>query len=88
MEEDVPHAVRVAVDEIREVRRGPRANPPRRFAAWAIYRCTNLTHAEVGEQIDMSPAQVANTVARLNRLPPPPPLDQWIADWKAMEVEE
>jgi len=67
--------------ELRRTVKGPRANPPRRFAVWALARQTLLTHAEIGKLLHMSTTQVANVlrVARrdISTLP-----EEWIDSWR------
>jgi REP element-mobilizing transposase RayT len=67
--------------ELRRTVMGPRANPPRRFAVWALAKQTLLTHAEIGKLLDMSTTQVANVlrVARrdVSTLP-----EEWIVGWR------
>lgn len=59
--------------ELRRVRRGPHANPARRFAVWALDRQTELKHREIGALLGMSTTQVANVLWR------------WPASREAME---
>jgi REP element-mobilizing transposase RayT len=43
---------------------GPRGNPERRFAVWALARSTTLTQREIGALLGMSAAHVAKDLAR------------------------
>ena len=69
-----PRVVIATVCEVAGVRRaelshaacGPRANPPRRLAVFALRRWTPLTHGEIGAALDMSPTQVANVLRRFD----------------------
>ena len=72
--------------QVRKVEQGPRANPARRFAVWALDRGTTLTHREIGERLGMSTTQVAKVLSRLRSGPVPEPLDQWIEGWHAWEA--
>lgn len=50
--------------DLRTAVKGPRANPARRFAVWALDRYTPLTQREIGERLDMTRVQVANVLRR------------------------
>ncbi len=52
------------LDELRRSVRGPRANPARRFAVWALRHQTRLSHRAIGSLLDMSEVQVANVLRR------------------------
>ena len=52
--------------ELRTTVMGPRANPARRLAVWALDRYTTLTHGEISAQLDMTTRQVANVLARIS----------------------
>jgi DNA-binding NarL/FixJ family response regulator len=64
--------------------RGPRVNPERRFAVWAMVKA-GLTYREVGKELRMSQAQVAKTMSRLRRLGIPAEIEPWIARWRTSE---
>lgn len=49
---------------------GPRANPARRFAVFALDRWTELTHGGIGAALDMSVVQVANVLRRFDASEP------------------
>ena len=66
---ETPATLRVAA-------RGPRANPARRFAVWALRRQTKLSHSGIGRRLEMSSNQVAKVLARLREGNPS------IADWQ------
>lgn len=72
---------------LRTVAHGPRANPARRFAVWALVRSAGLTYREVGGELEMSQAQVANTMSRFHRLGYPDSIKSWVDDWLAGEAE-
>ncbi len=73
--------------EVETVERGPRANPARRFAVWAVDRGTTLTHREIGAHLGMSTTQVAKVLQRLRSAPAPAPIDEWIARWRVWEED-
>jgi REP element-mobilizing transposase RayT len=50
--------------ELRKAEMGPRANPARRFAVWALARRAGLTYPEIGRMLRMSAQQVANVLKR------------------------
>jgi REP element-mobilizing transposase RayT len=52
--------------ELRTTVMGPRANPARRFAVWALDRYTTITQGEIGAQLEMSAVQVGNVLGRLD----------------------
>jgi hypothetical protein len=56
--------------ELRRAEMGPRANPARRFAAFALARRTDLTRAEIGRLLAMSMRQVHNVVNRWSEADP------------------
>jgi hypothetical protein len=59
---------------------GPRANPARRFATWALAKQTLLTHAEIGKLFDVSPGQVANVLRSLRKRTTLPA--DWVDSWR------
>jgi hypothetical protein len=50
--------------ELRRGVRGPKGNPSRRFAVWALAKGTLLTHAELGNLLGMTGASVTKDLAR------------------------
>lgn len=62
---------------LRTPKRGPRANPARRFAVWALATATDLSHAEVGLRLKMSKNQVSKVVTRM-----PHNNDETVAEWQ------
>ncbi len=64
---------------------GPRANPARRFAIWALYRSSGLTHRELGEILDVPYGQVANLLSRMRRQEVQQPVRGWMDEWLAGE---
>jgi REP element-mobilizing transposase RayT len=79
-----PRNVVASVCEIASVRNselsravcGPRANPARRFAVFALRRWTPMTHGEIGAALDMSSTQVANVLRRFDASAEP--LKRWV----------
>ena len=65
--------------QLRRSERGPRANPARRFAVWALKRSTLLTHREIGTALGMSPEQAAQVLRKLRTREEP--LKTWILQW-------
>ncbi len=63
--------------------RGRRGNPARRFAAWALSVETTLTQATIGEQLGMSPAQVAQVLGKVRRGEASKEIEAWRARWVA-----
>ena len=55
---------------LRKAEMGPRANPARRFAAWALARRTDLTRREIGLLLKMTTRQVHNVVNRWSEADP------------------
>lgn len=66
--------------QLMEIAFGPRANPPRRFAVWALDRETDLHHSEIAELMGMSTNQVAQLLRRLRR-GLQSPLGGWEKKW-------
>jgi REP element-mobilizing transposase RayT len=58
---------------------GPRANPARRFAVWALKQRTTLTHREIGRVLAMSADQIAHVLSRIRFARKP--LKTWKAKW-------
>ncbi|MDD5308584.1 MAG: transposase [Deltaproteobacteria bacterium] len=67
-------------DELLSVEHGPRANPARRFAVWALCQRTDLTHGTVGRTLRMTAAQVANVLRRFDR--EAEPMRAWVEAWE------
>ncbi len=55
------------LEQLLKVQHGRNANPPRRFAVWALHRSTELTYRQIGEHLKMSTQQVANVLSRFDR---------------------
>ena len=65
-----------------QIEYGPRSNPSRRFAVWALKDCTQLTHREIGKALSMSESQVAHILRRLRNSDIEEPLFSWMAQWQ------
>ncbi len=70
-------------DELRRAVRGPRANPARRFAVWALRQSTSMSQSEIGRHLGMSANQVAKVLSRM-RPGQSVELDAWQAAWTAL----
>ncbi len=69
-------------ETLRDVVRGPRANPPRRLAVWALSRAAGLTHSAIGARLGMSANQVAKVLDRMCRPGVDPQLVGWMEQWR------
>ena len=76
-----------SVEALRRPEMGPRANPARRFAVWALSRAQTLSHRDIARLLEMSEAQVAKVLWRLRREAPPAPLPTWMAALRDGQVE-
>jgi len=68
-------------ERLLERTKGPRANPARRLAAWALRRSTLLSHAEIGELLGMRAPHVASLLRRAGDNPTEP-LAGWLRAWE------
>jgi len=66
--------------ELRKATMGPRANPARRFAVWALKQRTRLTHEEIGRALSMPAGQVAHVLRRLKL--DEEPFRTWVEGWE------
>ena len=57
--------------------RGPRANPARRFAVWALREHTLLEHKDIAEFMNMKQSQVSNALSRF-KVGNDPTLTKWV----------
>lgn len=67
------------LSRLRKLERGPRANPARRFAVWALKEGTLMTHGEIGRMLRMSESQVGHVLRRFRAKEEP--LATWCAQW-------
>jgi putative transposase len=63
--------------EIAQSAMGPRVNPARRFAVWALRKHTRLKNREIGRAIDMTYNQVSNVLSRFQS--GEEPIRSWVA---------
>jgi len=82
---DVCRMTGASEQQLFDRRSGPRANPERRFAVWALYRATGCKHREIAERLNVTQNQVARLLSRLRRDDVAEPLAGWMADWLAAE---
>ncbi len=61
---DICEITGVEMSRLREPIRGPRGNPERRFAVWALQWGTHLTYREIGELLEMTAQRVARDIRR------------------------
>ncbi len=64
---------------LRKAERGPRANPERRFAVWALNDRTQMSHGEIGKLLGMSTSQVGHVLRRMSA--GKEQLGAWIDEW-------
>jgi hypothetical protein len=57
----------VSIAELRQKAMGPRANPARRFAIWALYRGAGMTQREISRMLDVSYYQVVKLLGRMRK---------------------
>lgn len=67
--------------DLQEARRGPAANPPRRFAVWMLVRHTTLSRPDIAKRLHMPPRQVEALLYRLCKHGPGEPLAAWRSAW-------
>lgn len=67
--------------QLKTAKRGPGANPARRFAVVALRKYTQLTQREVASELKMTVSQVSNVEHRIN--PKKEPIATWL-----LELEE
>ncbi len=72
-------------EDLMRTKRGPGANPARRFAIWALNRSTPLTHRQIGARLDVSYHQVTRVLGALRKGNLAEPLNGWITRWIAKE---
>jgi REP element-mobilizing transposase RayT len=70
-------------EQLRRSQHGPRANPARRFAIWALNRSTGLTNRQIGALLDVSYHQVSKVLGALRKATSTQPVGGWISRWIA-----
>lgn len=73
-----------SLQDLRRARYGRGANAARRFAVWALAQSTQLTQAEIGSHLHMSPSHVAVTLRRFGSAATEP-LREWTERWVSQE---
>jgi putative transposase len=73
------------VAELRQSQQGPGANPPRRFAIWALNRSAAVSQREIARLLKVPYHQVTRLLSRLRKTAPPEPLASWMKDWRGRE---
>ena len=70
----------VSHSRLRQSIRGPKGNPERRFAIWALNRGTYLTQSEIGQELGITSAHVAMDLARgCSKIPE---FSKWEEKWE------
>lgn len=72
--------------DLKRVEMGPRANPERRFAIWALSRSSALNQREVGKVLNVSYDQVTRLLGRLRKHGAKDPVAGWMKDWREQEA--
>ena len=67
--------------ELRVSAMGPRANPARRFAVWALWNTRLLTHRQIAEALEMTTPHVSKQLSRMQK-EFPEPLNAWWEEWE------
>jgi REP element-mobilizing transposase RayT len=60
---------------------GPRANPARRFAVWALYRGAGMKQRDIAKRLRVPYYQVSKTLSRLRKGGASQPLRGWMREW-------
>lgn len=84
--EEVLGVTGATLADLKRAEMGPRANPARRFAIWALSRSSVLSQREVGKMLNASYGQVTALLGRLRKRGAPEPLRGWMSDWRAEEA--
>ena len=74
----------VGVADLRHKVMGPRANPARRFAIWALYRGTSLTQRQIGKLLNVPHLQVGKLLGRIRKKGLKnleEPIKGWVNSW-------
>lgn len=70
-----------SASDLRRADYGRGKNRARRFAAWALWRSSGLTHREIGQQLGMSAGQVAKVISSIRARPAD--VSEWMDAWDA-----
>jgi REP element-mobilizing transposase RayT len=82
---DVVRLTGESLEKLKKAEMGPRANPARRFATWALQRGADMTYKQIAKTLGMPQSQVAKLLSRLRHGEITPPLRDWIDQWLATE---
>jgi REP element-mobilizing transposase RayT len=85
--DEVARVAGCSVAALKERAMGPRANPARRLAVWALSRAHVFSHREIASALRMSEGQVAKVLWRLRSESPPDPLPDWMRTLAGRHVE-
>ncbi|MBW1810823.1 MAG: transposase [Deltaproteobacteria bacterium] len=69
-------------EEILQAQKGPRANPARRFAIWALVRGAGMLHRDVAKILDLPTYQVPKVMSQIQRKGASQPLGEWLKTWE------
>ena len=85
--EEVARVAGCSAAAVKERAMGPRANPARRLAVWALSRTQVYSHREIASALRMSEGQVAKVLWRLRNEFTPDPLSDWMKTLAERHVE-
>jgi len=71
------------MEDILTVAKGPRANPARRFAIWALSHKAGLSHKDIAATLYASQHQVAKALNRMRNKENSLPMKDWIERFHA-----
>lgn len=86
--DEVNRITGVDIAELRRKEMGPKANPARRFAIWALYRGTGLTQRQIGKLLHVSHLQVGKLLGRMRKKGLKglkEPIKGWVNNWMERE---
>jgi len=79
--EEICKLCAVTTKGLRKSRKGPGANPERRFAIWALNRSSDLCQREIAKHLNVSYHQVTRLLSRMRKQDPNEPVKRWIDIW-------
>lgn len=71
-----------SMTELKRKKRGPGANPARRFAAWVLQREGDQTYRQISKILRMPSSQVAKLLSRIRRGGAKGRLKEWMEQWQ------
>ncbi len=77
--EDIGEITGASYVRLQESIRGPKGNPERKFAVWALSTTTSLTHSAIGGLLAMTSAHVSKEINR--GLPSRGRFEKWKEEW-------